>query len=47
MNKTDIFISKLDNKFELISDYKNSKTKIILKHLECGKQFEIYPDNFI
>jgi len=47
MNKTELFISKLENKFELIGEYKNSKTKVKLKHKECENIFEIYPDNFI
>ena len=34
------------DEFELLSEYKNAKTKVIMKHNKCGNKFEIKPDNF-
>lgn len=34
------------NDFELLSEYKTAKTKVLMKHNKCGNKFEITPDNF-
>jgi hypothetical protein len=41
-------ISKLtDNKYELLSEYIDNKTKVIVHHTECGNVYEVKPGNFI
>ncbi|MFR1850747.1 MAG: DUF2726 domain-containing protein [Clostridium sp.] len=37
----------LKENYEIIKGYTNAKTKLILKHLECGKIFEVSPYGFI
>jgi DNA-directed RNA polymerase subunit RPC12/RpoP len=34
------------DEYSVISEYKTAKTKIEIKHNECGKKFEMTPDNF-
>jgi uncharacterized protein with PIN domain len=45
------FIFKLNKKFgneySLISDFKDMNTKIILKHILCGNEFEVVPHTFM
>lgn len=36
-----------DKQFELLSEYINSTTKVLMKHKICGKIYEIYPNNFL
>ena len=34
------------DEFELLSEYKTAKTKVLMRHKKCGNEFEIKPDNF-
>ena len=42
--KEDI-VDYLGKKFKLISPYKNSTTKVTMKHLVCGKEYKVLPLN--
>lgn len=33
--------------YELLGEYINSNTKILMKHIKCGKEFYITPDSFL
>ena len=33
--------------FEVIGEYKNNKTKILIKHITCGLEKEYYPKDFL
>lgn len=44
---TDEFKQKLDEDYELLSEYKNNKTKVLLKHKTCGFVFSMIPDAYI
>lgn len=51
MDKND-FIKKVDAKYgigryEVIGEYKNNKTKILIRCLTCGNEWEVRPDNFL
>ena len=46
------FIEKLKKEtlrdgYVLIGEYKNSKTKITIKHLECNSEYDVKPENFL
>lgn len=41
------FFKATNDKFELISSYVNARTKVKIKHLECGTIFETEPNRFI
>ena len=43
----EVFKSLLDNDYSLISPYKNLKENVTLLHLECNREFEMRPDNFL
>lgn len=36
-----------NNGYILIGKYENSKTKIMVKHLECGFKYDVKPENFM
>lgn len=36
-----------NNEYTVIGEYKNSKTKVLLKHNECGYEWEITPSAFL
>lgn len=41
-------ILKLENKnYELLSEYKNCHTKVLMKHNECGNTYEVCPTDFL
>ncbi|MDS0527146.1 hypothetical protein NNC19_15755 [Clostridium sp. SHJSY1] len=35
------------SRFILLNEYKTKRTNIKVKHIECGKEFEIYPESFL
>lgn len=35
------------NEYEVIGDYINNKTKILMRHNNCGNEYEVSPTNFI
>lgn len=35
------------NEYSVIGEYVNSKTKILMKHNECGSEFMAYPNKFV
>lgn len=35
------------NEYEVIGEYKNAKTKVKMKHIKCGNEFFITPNNFL
>lgn len=37
----------LKDEYKLLSDYKNNKSKIKLKHLECGHEYEVIADHIL
>ena len=41
------FLSISNDQFTLLSEYKNQRTYIIVKHNKCGKTFKVRPDNFL
>lgn len=41
------FYNEVETEYELLSDYKNSRIKITVKHNTCGKIWDIYPFNFL
>lgn len=47
---TEVFaeeVSTLTNKeYELISEYKNQKTDVIIRHLKCNNEYLVLPNNF-
>lgn len=44
---TEEFKQKLDSDYELLSEYTNNKTKVLLKHKPCGFVFSMTPDAYI
>jgi very-short-patch-repair endonuclease len=46
MTKED-FIKRLDNDYELVSDFINLKTNVDLLHKSCGNIYNVRPDNFL
>lgn len=44
---TEQFNQKLDEDYELLSDYTNNKTKVLFKHKTCGFVFSMTPDAYI
>lgn len=40
-------VSVVDDGYELLSEYKNCKEKVTLKHKACGHVFDMTPDSFI
>ena len=40
-------VKKIDEKYEVLGEYKNAKEKIKMLHIECGKTFAMQPDNFL
>lgn len=40
-------LNKLDSNYILLSNFKNTKTKVKLKHCICGLEYEVTPANFI
>ena len=52
MNKKEIFIQKIDikygvGKYSVLGEYKDNKTKILIKCNTCGYEWDVRPDNFI
>lgn len=40
-------IKKLvDNEYDVLGEYKNNRTKILIKHNKCGHEYKIFPDTF-
>lgn len=44
---TEEFKSRLDDDYELLSEYKNSHTKVLLRHTECGFVFKMTPSAYM
>ncbi|AUT06224.1 hypothetical protein SPSF3K_01499 [Streptococcus parauberis] len=42
-----VFKNEIGNDFEVLTEYKNARSKIIIKHLKCGRKFETLPDGFL
>lgn len=42
-----IISSSTNNEYKLISEYKNTNTKISILHTHCGNKFTMLPNNFI
>lgn len=40
-------VNNLDSEYLVLGEYKNNKTKILMKHKKCGKEFEMRPNDFI
>lgn len=40
-------IKNIDKNYELLSDYKDCHTKVIIKHLKCGYEYKITPTRFL
>lgn len=40
------FVKNIDSDYTVIGRYKNSKEKILMKHLSCGREFEMRPNDF-
>lgn len=36
-----------NGEYELLSEYKNNKTKVTIRHIECGTIFDIRPDQIV
>ena len=52
MDKKDKFIEKIDakygiGKYSVLGEYKDNKTKILIRCNTCGYEWEVRPDNFI
>lgn len=51
MNKTDKFkeriFSLVGTDFELLSEFVNYKTKVLLRHNKCGREFSVSPTSFV
>lgn len=37
----------VDDEYEILETYKNAKTKIKMKHLECNYEYSVLPNNFL
>lgn len=35
------------DEYQILEEYKNQKTKLLVKHKSCGKTYLVYPDNLI
>lgn len=33
--------------YEVLGDYKNNRTKIKIRHNKCGREYDVYPTNFV
>lgn len=44
--KREVF-ERVGNEYEVLGEYENAKTEILMKHNECGKSFPITPNNFL
>jgi Zn ribbon nucleic-acid-binding protein/mRNA-degrading endonuclease HigB of HigAB toxin-antitoxin module len=44
--KKEVF-NLVGNEYKVLGEYKNRKTKILLKHVLCGSQFKMNPNSFI
>ena len=38
---------KRNNEFELLSEYTNNKTKVLVKHRSCGHEWKVRPDSIL
>ena len=41
------FYKEANNEYELLSDYHRSHSKVKIKHIVCGHEFEMLPHNFL
>lgn len=44
---TEEFKQELDNDYELLSEYINNKTHVLLKHKSCGFCYKVVPDAYV
>lgn len=40
-------VEKLDNNYKVLTEYKNSTSKVKMQHIICGNEYEVKPNNFL